>query len=198
MKTYMIRYISFTEIKFNKAYLLSKLPEERKNKILSFKNEKEQYLSIAMNYFVSKYVGTDATRTEEGKLKSAKGYFTITHSGEYVIFIQTKELSGLAIEKRESGNEEILNYAFDDSDKALIKSPNDFYYLWTLKQSLLNARGRIQDPKDIKNVPSREGLVEYDSKKYYLKSLIFGDYYIGVALEGGKEFDLKLKGEFVG
>lgn len=196
MKTYTIHYISFTEIKFNKPYLLSKLPIDRKNKILSFKNEKEQYLTIAMNYFIDKYVGKNVTRTKEGKLKSKNGYFTITHSGEHVIFIETKELSGLSLEKRENKiNDDILNYAFNDSDKKVIKNPNDFYYLWSLKEALMNVK---KFELDIKDIPSIEGKININEEDYVLKSLIFGDYYIGVAIAGTKDFDLKLSPEFVG
>ena len=198
MKTYTIRYISFTEIKFNKPYLLSLLPEERKNKILSFKNDAEQYLSIAMNYFVSKYVKGEVTRTKEGKLKTPKGYFTITYSGEYVIFVETKELSGLALEKRTDKKEDIINYAFNDIDKKLIKTANDFYYLWSLKEALMNALGKNFNQDDIKTLESKEGNVSYLDKNFYLKSEIFKDYYIALCIEGKNDFNIKLQEETIG
>ena len=45
---------------------------------------------------------------------------------------------------------------------------------------------------DIKNIPSKEGLIYYKDNYYYSKSTILYGYSIGVTIKGKEEFDLEL------
>ena len=197
MKQYTVYYLSLSEIKFYRTYLLSQVSEERKKRVESYINEEDQLLSLGAGYFIHKYFNDDVKKTESGKLVSKKGYFNISHSKNYVVFVIADKECGVDIEEKREVKEDLINYAFSDSDRQLIKKPEEFFLMWTLKEAIAKAEGNGLSGMDIKDIPVGTGLIEYKDNLYMVKFTTLSDYYISVAIKTNKPFEIVLKEEII-
>jgi phosphopantetheinyl transferase len=182
MKQYTVYYLSLSEIKFYITYLLTQVSEERKKRVLAYLNEEDQLLSLGAGYFVHKYFNDDVKKTSSGKLVSPKGFFNISHCKNYVVFVISDNECGIDIEEKREVKESLINYAFSESDKELIKKPEDFFLMWTLKEAIAKAEGSGLSG-EIKNIPVGTGLIEYKDNSYMVKFTTLADYYISVAVK---------------
>jgi phosphopantetheinyl transferase len=196
MKQYTLYYLSLSEIKFYRTYLLSQVSEERKKRVLAYLNEEDQLLSLGAGYFVHKYFNDDVKKTSSGKLVSPKGFFNISHCKNYVVFVISDNECGIDIEEKREVKESLINYAFSESDKELIKKPEDFFLMWTLKEAIAKAEGSGLSG-EIKNIPVGTGLIEYKDNSYMVKFTTLADYYISVAVKTNKPFEIVLKEEII-
>ncbi|RIA78354.1 phosphopantetheinyl transferase [Anaeroplasma bactoclasticum] len=196
MKQYTVYYLSLSEIKFYRTYLLSQVSEERKKRVLAYLNEEDQLLSLGAGYFVHKYFNDDVKKTSSGKLVSPKGFFNISHCKNYVVFVISDNECGIDIEEKREVKESLINYAFSESDKELIKKPEDFFLMWTLKEAIAKAEGSGLSG-EIKNIPVGTGLIEYKDNSYMVKFTTLADYYISVAVKTNKPFEIVLKEEII-
>ena len=197
MKQYTVYYLSLSEIKFYKTYLLSQISEERKKRVEAYINEDDKLLSLGAGYFIHKYFNDDVKKTKSGKLVSPKGFFNISHSKKYVVFVLADKECGIDIEEKREVKEELINYAFSDADKELMKKPEDFFLMWTLKEAISKAEGSGLSGKSIKDIPVGTGLIEYKDESYMVKFTTLADYYISVAVKTDKPFEIVLKEEII-
>jgi phosphopantetheinyl transferase len=121
-------------------------------------------------------------KTSSGKLVSPKGFFNISHCKNYVVFVISDNECGIDIEEKREVKESLINYAFSESDKELIKKPEDFFLMWTLKEAIAKAEGSGFSG-EIKNIPVGTGLIEYKDNSYMVKITTLADYYISVAVK---------------
>lgn len=197
MKQYTIYYLSTSEIKFYKTFLLSQVSEGRKKIVESYSNEEDQLLSLGAGYFIHKYFNDDVKKTESGKLVSKKGFFNISHCKNYVVFVMADKECGVDIEEKRKVKESLIDYAFNDIDKELIKKNEDFFLMWTLKEAISKAEGNGLSGEDIKNIPVGTGLIKYKDSEYMVKSTTLGNYYISLAIKTNKPYEIILKEEII-
>lgn len=197
MKQYTIYYLSLSEIKFYRTYLLSQVSEERKKRVEAYLNEEDQLLSLGAGYFVHKYFNDDVKKTATGKLVSNKGFFNISHCKNYVVFVTADKECGVDIEEKREVKESLIDYAFSKEDKELIKKPEDFFLMWTLKEAIAKAEGHGLSGDDIRKIPVGTCLIEYKDNSYMVKFTTLADYYISLAVKTNKPFEIVLKEEII-
>lgn len=116
---------------------------------------------------------------------NAKWNFNISHSGDYVVFVRDSEKVGIDIEKVLKENIDILNYPFNDSEKAFIGSDvAKLTKLWTIKESVFKASG-IEESTEYRDIDVANSLnngpISLSDVEYNIISECMDDYYISVA-----------------
>jgi len=142
MKLY-IAEISFQD-KDKYREILNSVSDERRKKTLSYKIFEDRYRSAAAGYLAEKYAGGNIIVDENGKPKSDRCFFNISHSGKYVIVAVSDKECGCDIEK----TDENVNFGriserfFTESENEYIDFARErFFEIWTLKESYLKCIG---------------------------------------------------------
>jgi phosphopantetheinyl transferase len=188
-----VRILSTDEIKNNLEYLLNYVDANRLARFNKYRLENDKLLTLGAGYFIKKYVGDDIFYNNYKKPYSNNIFFNISHSFNFVVFIMSNKECGIDIEKVSEASKEMSLYMFNEK----IKNNEDFIYHFTLKEALLKCIGLGLNISNIKDVPSKEGLVIYQNNDYYLKSILFLDYYISVCINDNTDFDISITEEVI-
>ena len=159
-------------------------------RVESVRHEKE-----ASAYFKNRYI-KDHYRGEHDKPLSKNGYFNISHSYGFVVFIMDDSPIGIDVERIKSPKEDVIKYVSSNEELDYITDGEKFAQVWTNKESLLKAIG-VGITGDLKGVPSLplNGKKEYLGHTYISKSLRFNDYIISVTRLSESDFDLVIEKE---
>ena len=140
-----------------KQYYISLLEDEKKEKVLRFPERKctqSIFANMIAKTELSKILGKDIsevsfTYNEFGKpfLKNCDDlFFNISHSGEYIVVVTDNKPVGIDIEKIKPLNEHMISRVCSESERDFLKKSEDidrdFTKLWTLKESMIKAKGR--------------------------------------------------------
>lgn len=175
--------------------LLSKLPQTIQTTILTYKQVKDRWLTLAGKILLLKAfnaVGLSIDLDEIIKDKSGRPYvhqkadFNISHSGNYSICVLSRECRvGIDIEKvRNIDVEKFKKYMSKRQWDDIMTSGDDkraFFYYWTIKESVLKADGRGVGG-GLLSVDTNEGVALIDTKKWYYKEIFIDhDYFCHLA-----------------
>ena len=154
--------------------------------------KKEKAVSLILK---NKYVG-EYSINEYGKPLSESGYFNISHSKGYVVFIKDDIPIGVDIEKIRPAEDDLKEYISSELEKSYIKDDKTFYEVWTNKESLTKCIGTgIKEKiKDIPSIPIND-VKDYKGKKYRSKTITYNDLVISITRESELQFDIKIKDE---
>ena len=152
-------------------------------------NDKQKEIS---RYLKTKYIDEVITYNDYGKPIAKDIFLNVSHSNERVVMAVAKKEVGVDIEYIKPSMKSHLHKMFSEEELKEIKTPKDFYSLWTRKESLLKCVG-TGITQELKTVPTETSKVlTFNNKKYITKSLDLGDYYLSVTLETTLYFAIKL------
>ena len=173
-------------------YLVKNISEAQKEKMLRYKNEKDQLRSLLSSYLVNQLSKEEPKKNQMGKPYFDNGpYFNISHSGKYVIMAIANEEVGVDIEENIEKNMDVLLKIFNEAEAKMIKEHADFYYLWCAKESLIKCMG--SSVSKIKEVPSLplNGLKTFKGIDYQCQSFIYDKHIISITRQGKEPFEIK-------
>ena len=156
-------------------------------KYKSAKYQKEHFASL---YLKRRYIGFCEIDCF-GKPTSPKMCFSIAHSEDYLILGVSFDYSiGVDLEFIKPVKKGIIDNILGEKEKELCQKDEDFYLLWTQKESLAkcDGHGMTPHPTGIPGLPL-EGFVKYQDKNYYRKSWITDGYAYSVCQEAA-EFEI--------
>ncbi|MDD3266837.1 MAG: 4'-phosphopantetheinyl transferase superfamily protein [Burkholderiales bacterium] len=116
----------------------------------------------------------------------SKANYNISHSGDYVILAISHADGynvGIDIEQIDANcnYNELSSIVFSDIEQSVVANHNDFYKLWTKKESLLKAIGCGFSNDFYKN--TNLNLLDIECQdNYVIKSWQYGGYFISVCL----------------
>ena len=179
-------------------FLLSSpyLKSEDINKINQFKmaeSQKEEAVSFILK---RKYAG-DFYLSKEGKPISSSKYFNIAHSNGVVVYIENKDHPiGIDIELIKPSKDNMREYISSKEEYNYIKSNENFFEIWTSKESLVKAYGS-GIKTNIKEIPALplNGVKNYKDKKYRSKCFKFSNFVISISIEREEDFEYQIKQE---
>ncbi|MBR4196761.1 MAG: 4'-phosphopantetheinyl transferase superfamily protein [Synergistaceae bacterium] len=172
--------------------LLRGLPEELRKKALRYRKEDDQLRSIGSSFLLLKAAkGQEIHYSLEGKpFVDGEKYFSISHSGDYVVLAEADSPIGVDVERvADIGiNDDLKNVALTEREKLWVKdSLLRFYVVWTRKESLIKCEGHgfISEPCEIDALPENDfdDLVKYEGKFYRIESFMFDGHIISLAIE---------------
>ena len=195
----IIYFYNLTNIDFN-AFLQNDLftPYDIE-KINSYRVEEVKKERAVSLYIKRKYI-REYTLNEYGKPLAKKGYFNISHSHGYVVFVYDEEREvGIDIERLRKVDEKLKEYISSKEERLTLIDNVSFFKLWTSKEALVKCCGSgfINSIKEVPGLPL-VGKKEYQNEIYHQKQIIYQDAVITICRKGAKiDEDIIVKEEFL-
>lgn len=119
--------------------------EERRKKIQSLKNDKDKTIALFSELFILYETGVsakDILHNEYGKpyIDRIGYYFSISHSHSHIVFVADTLPIGIDIEPIKEKKQSAVRF-FSPREKAMVKSTEDFYTIWTKKEAYIKMLG---------------------------------------------------------
>ena len=173
-------------------FLLKNISEEQKEKMLGYKNEKDQMRCLLSSYLVNQLSKEELKKNKMGKPYYPNGpFFNISHSGKYVIMAVANQEVGVDIEENTEKNIDVLLKIFNEAEAKMIKEHADFYYLWCAKESLIKCMGTsISKIKEIPSLPLN-GLKTFKGIDYQCQTFIYDKHIVSLTKMGKEPFEIK-------
>lgn len=178
----------------HRHFLLKNINETQKEKVLRFKNEKDQIRSMISSYLMNSLSKEELLFNEMGKPFYKNGpFFNVSHSGKFVIMAVSNKEIGVDIEENKEIDMSPLIKIFNEAEVKLIKEHADFYYLWCAKESLIKCMGSsINKIKEVPSLPLN-GLKTFKGKDYQCQTFIYEKHIVSITREGNEEFTVKIE-----
>ena len=161
---------------------------------MKYKQIIDQKQQIISRYFKNKYI-KNWYINENKKPLSNDIYFNISHSHDYVILaISNKYNIGIDIElKNDKREDRLKNFICNKEELDFIKENDDFYKIWTSKESLLKCvgTGLVNDLKKVNSLPI-DDMKEYDGKRYYSHYINYDNYSLSITIMSDEDFDIEI------
>lgn len=184
-----LHLLSTKEIEANEESILDVIDKDRIAKANRYIKRDDYLLSIGGSYLINKYTGPLSIKyLDSGKPYKDNIEFSLSHSNEYVILATSDSPIGIDIEKIKDINPNLIDYSFNELDAKEIKTKEQFFSRWVLKESLGKCVGAGLKGR-IKEIPSTEGLFNYMGESFSSKSIKYEDYMIGVCVKN-KEINI--------
>ena len=194
MDEVIINIIHTSLVKDNFSFLVDFVDQKRKEKALKFLHEKDQLLSLGAGFLLRACLPVGEIKMNEtGKPYLEEGpFFNISHSGEYsVLAIHQDREVGVDIEEIDIKQNDAIRYVLNYSEQEITDSQT-LFQMWSTKEAIVKCTSRgIRDIKSVDGMPF-EGVRNINGKEYYVKSMIYENYSLSVALLGNKPFNIKI------
>ena len=175
--------------------LMEQLPEERQEKIRKSKQLRSRKQSFGAGLLLQQVLeeaglaDKEITINSHGKPEVDGIYFNISHSGNKVICAVADVPVGCDIEWLREEPEGVAERFFAESEKAYVKCKEDFFRLWTRKESYLKMTGEgIRVPMhEFEIIPGDPVRVKRNGVfvDCSFSECEIEDYYISVCYAGG-------------
>ena len=157
--------------------------------------DEDKVLHLVSAYFKRKYIG-EWTLTENGKPISQNKFFNVSHCDGAVVFVLADADVGIDVERLRGVSEDLKRYVSSDKEFASILTSEDFFDVWTAKESLVKAEGSgiKKRPQEIPSFPIN-GVKEFSGEKYFSRRMRYSNFIISVTKKGEEPFDFDIKEE---
>ena len=191
MKNVRLTLLNINELKPKAEELLRGLPEDLQRKALRYRKEDDQLRSIGSSFLLLKASkGHEIHYSPEGKpFVDREFYFSISHSGDYVVLAECDSPVGVDVERvADIGiNDGLKDIALTEREKLFVKdSLLRFYVVWTRKESLIKCEGHgfISEPNQIETLDDEnfDAPVKYEGKFYRIESFMLDGHVISCAV----------------
>lgn len=189
MKIYLI---DTKDLDIERALKCSLFTKEDIDRINRFTFEQSKKEKIVSTYFIKKYIG-EYYLNEHGKPLSNKYFFNVSHSKGMVAFVMDDVPIGIDIELKREITKELIEYISSPSELEYIKNEQNFFEIWTNKESLVKADGTglTGSIKDIPGLPINN-IKKYKKDIYRSKTIVENDLVITVCRKDTNDFEIEL------
>tara|TARA_R110002050_G_scaffold296272_1_gene456043 strand:- start:1209 stop:1913 length:705 start_codon:yes stop_codon:yes gene_type:complete len=170
-------------------YYLGLLPRNLQNEVMKYHRwqDRQNTLFGKLLVFVAYYMVYNEKldfnkylRNSFGKpfIKNINFEFNISHSGNMVVCVFSKEQVGIDIEEIRKMNFEYFDSVFTKVELDEIKNSDGlkFYELWTAKEAVVKAIGKGLSIS-ISNIKVTESYAIYNGIKWFKEKIIYDNYY---------------------
>lgn len=188
--------------------LLSKVDEFKQKKLLTFRKSEDRirglladnlvrYLAVCELGIRNRDIIYEYNKNGKPFIKGYPSFsFNVSHSGEYVVCAVSSKSVGCDIQKKSPCDISMGNVIFTQEERQGISNTDDFYKMWTLKETLLKAIGIGLSDEGIRINMIKEGRISeisYKGKKYFSKH--FENELEGYSLSAWSEYEGSYKVE---
>lgn len=160
-----------------------------------FADEKDRVSHLVSAYLKRKRVG-EWTVNAFGKPQGLRAFFNVSHCKGAVVMALSDSEVGIDAENVRPIKRSLVEYVSDEKELPFVTSDEDFFRLWTAKESLAKAQGEGLK-KDFKKIPAFpfEGKKEYVGESYFSRQLKDGEFIITVVRKGKTPFKVDIDRE---
>ena len=135
--------------------------------------------SLASYYILDKYFDIDlkSIKYENGKPIIDNGYISISHKNNYVAVVYSDKNIGIDIEEIKEYRKSIEDTILSDDERDYIKTINDFYKIYTVKECVIKINNWSLKDVDKFSVINNKNL-EYDG--YEIEHQYFDNYILTI------------------
>lgn len=175
-----IHALSLEEIKGHEEKIIASIPSDRLEKANRYIKESDRLLSLGGSYLIEKYAGPGPLLYGEyGKPYKEGRHFSLSHSGDYVIFASSPVSIGVDVELIKERKRDISKLVFEEGEEP--KDDEEFYLRWCVKESVAKCLGNGIFG-GIKHIPNQVGSFAYEGKDLVTSSIKWKRYRMAVAL----------------
>lgn len=188
--------ICFTDgLKFDQLKQRLPVGEEDVKTASRFVEERDRVSRLISAYFKRKYVG-EWELNAFSKPQGLKVYFNLSHCRGVVVMALSDSEVGIDAENVRRVERSLVEYVADKNELSFVTDDEDFFRLWTAKESLAKAQGEGLK-KDLKKIPAFpfDGEKEYKGEKYFSKQFKDGEFIITVVRKGKTPFNIDIDRE---
>lgn len=172
---------------------------DRIKKAIKYKSEKDRKLSILSSLLLDKALrkyglcekDMQYSTNDYGKpyfINAKELHFSISHSGDYAMVVMSDKEIGCDIQQIKDVNLRIADRFFAADECEYVKSTEDFFRIWALKESFIKAVGKgLAIPLNsfsIQGLETDKPYCEYEGKIYRFKEFDnINEYCIAVCEE---------------
>ena len=164
---------------------INKIKRKDREKVLSYKNENDQKLSLLARLLEKEYLGNHKIGYNEQNKPILKGpiQYNLSHKERYVVIGLSSSIIGVDIEKNKELDGSFIEFSFSKDE---IKNMEVMGYspvkMWTIKEALLKCVGTgiIKKPNQEVVIIKSENSLLYQNETYFFASFNYGDYIISV------------------
>lgn len=157
-----------------KKLVFNLLNEQHKEKVCLKKDKIISYCMI-YKYLLNNNINLDINNlyySKNGKPLLDGIYFNISNKDDLYVLAVSKYNVGVDIERVCNYDEKVLKYFYTLDEKADVKSNEDFFRIFTLKESYIKMKNLYFDSFFLD-----------DYKKYYYKTIKYKDYIISYVID---------------
>lgn len=180
MQLYICKTTDFFDLSY--LELLSKERQNRVNKYLYLEDKIRSLVAGLMLKYTLKDKVENIEYNEYGKpyLKGENIHFNLSHSGDYVLLAIDEFEVGVDIEKISTIKQKVADKYFTLEENSWLRENNEnenFYYLWTGKESVIKAKGQgLKNTKTFSLLPIKNCIHEIMGEQYFLNWAKIEDY----------------------
>lgn len=187
MKQINIYYLSIKTVKNNENFIIDFIDNDRLLKAQKYLKEDDYLLSIGGTYLLNYFIGRNISYNEYGKpYIKGKNYFSLSHSGSYVIFSSDELPLGIDIQLNKELNEKTIKKIVNKNESHLnpIK-------VWSLKEAFVKCLGTGFN-LPLSEYEVKEGRFQYQNNIYYSTCLEIDNYVISLVIKSSEEYKMNL------
>ena len=180
-------------LNYEKLKKLDLIKPEDIKKAEEYKNLSDKTERLISFYLKRKYVGTWEL-SDTGKPVSADKFFSLSHCNGAVTIALSDKNVGVDIERVKNIDKRLIDYVASEEERDKILTDEDFFKVWTAKESLVKALGTglTEKPNKIPAFPLN-GVKFYRNKTFYSKTIAVKDFIISVTVENSYPFNVDVK-----
>ena len=140
MKSLTVIFAETKDLDLDKFFKSNLITDQDYDRLTRIKNEEVQREQCVSTYFKRKYIGFYRLN-EYGKPVCDNMFFNISHTKGMVVFVIDSVPVGIDIEKNRKIEDSFKKYVCSPFEEDFIKKDEDFFKVWTNKESLVKCLG---------------------------------------------------------
>lgn len=156
---------------------------------------KDKIAHLVSAYLKRKYVGD--WRVAHGGKPIGAVSFNVSHCSGWVAIALCDAAVGIDCEKIRRIDDRLRAYVATAEERSQMTTDEDFFAVWTAKESLVKADGAGFDrkPDGVPSLPLN-GAKVYRGRPYYSRQTTIGDLVLSVTRQGNEAFDWTIEEEW--
>ena len=192
MKVIKVLFAETKDLDLEKFFKSNLISDQDYDRLTRLKNEDVQREQCISTYFKRKYIGFYRLN-DYGKPISDAMFFNISHTKGMVAFVIDSVPVGIDIERNRKVENSFKKYVCSPSEEEFIQKDEDFFKIWTNKESLVKCIGTGIKSRvnEIPGLPIN-GVRQLENRIFNSITITPSGFIISLTRESNEQFEIEL------